>query len=282
MKQPIMITKASGKKALFDGNKVSQSLQRVGADDDLIEEVLAEISKSLAEGTSTHKIYQIAFRLLRKKSRTLAAKYHLKQAIMQLGKSGYPFEKYVAEILRHQGYRTQNNQLIEGYCVTHEVDVVAKRNNQTNFVECKYHNRLGINCDVKISLYFNARFMDIEKAYVKHGDEKLSGWIVTNTRFTTDAMKYGLCAGLRLIGWDYPVKGSLKEQIEFSGLYPITCIKNLTTTEITDLLANDIILCQSISDKPSLLNPLRLSKSRMDSILHQCHALSLDIGKRHE
>ncbi len=268
-----MIIKTSGEKAEFDANKLTQSLKRVGADDFLINEILAEISQSLTEGMSTHKIYHIAFRLLRKKSRTIASKYHLKRAIMKLGQSGYPFEKYVAEILRHQGFQTQNDQILNGFCVTHEVDVVAKRSNQTIFVECKYHNRLGINCDVKISLYFNARFMDIEKAYKKQPEENLHGWLVTNTRFTTDATRYGLCAGLHLIAWDYPQRGSLKEQIEFSGLYPITCISSFTQTEISKLLENDIILCKSVSNNPSLLDKLDISKSRMNSIIQQCHAL---------
>ena len=267
------IIKASGEKALFDATKLYRSLKRAGTDEFLIKEIVDEVSHSLTEGMSTHDIYRIAFRLLRKKSKTIAAKYHLKLAIMQLGITGFPFEKYVAEIMQHQGFQVQNDQLIKGHCVNHEVDIVAKCKDQTIFVECKYHNRLGIKCDVKTSLYFKARFVDIEQAYQRNAGEKLMGWLVTNTRFTRDAIQYGLCAGLHLIDWDFPVKGSLRELIEFSGLYPITCITNFTKEEISQLLAKNITLCKTISNNPSLLKTLYIPKPRMDSIIEQCHIL---------
>ena len=272
---PVMTTivKASGERAPFDANRLYQSLKRVGADELLINEIVHEVSLSLTEGMTTHEIYCIAFRLLRKKSKTIAAKYHLKRAIMQLGLSGFPFEKYVAEIMRQQGFQTQNNQIMKGYCVNHEVDIVAKRNNEKIFVECKYHNRLGIKCDVKISLYFKARFIDIEQGYTNESDEKLKGWLVTNTQFTSDAIQYGCCAGLHLISWGYPEKGSLKELIEFSGLYPITCIDNFTKNEISQLLEKDIILCKTISNDPSLLQQVNIPKSRVDTIIEQCQTL---------
>lgn len=267
------IIKTSGERVSFDPNKLYQSLSRVGANELLVREIVDEVSHSLTEGMSTHEIYRIAFRLLRKKSKTMAAKYHLKQAIMQLGLSGFPFERYVAEIMRHQGFQVQNDQIIEGYCVNHEVDVVAIRNNEKIFVECKYHNRLGLKCDVKISLYFKARFNDIEQAYQKKTQEILKGWLVTNTKFTTDAIQYGRCAGLHLMDWAYPAKGSLKELIEFSGLYPITCVTNFTKAELSQLLEQDIVLCKTISDDPSLLQQLNIPKFRTRTIIEQCHTL---------
>lgn len=267
------ITKRSGAKVPFDPNRLHRSLKRVGADESLIKEIVDEVSHCLVEGMSTHTIYHIAFRLLRKKSRSLAAKYHLKRAIMQLGLSGYPFEKYVAEILRHQGFQAENNQIVAGFCVSHEVDVVAQCKGQKIFIECKYHNRLGVKSDVKISLYFKARFQDIELSYKKKAEEKLQGWLVTNTRFTQDAIQYGLCAGLHLVGWDFPEKGSLKELIEFSGLYPITCITSFTKAEILQLLEKNITICKTISNNIDLLDELNIPKQRRDSIIEQCHAL---------
>lgn len=267
------IIKASGEPAPFDPNRLYQSLKRVGADESLIKEIVDEVSRCLVEGMSTHTIYHIAFRLLRNKSRSLAAKFHLKRAIMELGLSGYPFERYIAEILQHQGFQTQNNQIVTGFCVNHEVDIVGERNNQKIFVECKYHNRLGIKCDVKISLYFKARFQDIELSYKQQADKKLMGWLVTNTRFSHDAIQYGLCAGLHLVSWDFPAKGSLKELIEFSGLYPITCITNFTKAEIARLLEKNIVICKTISANTNLLDELNIPKQRRDSILEQCHTL---------
>ncbi len=268
-----MIIKASGERVLFEPNRIYRSLKRVGADKSLIEDIVHEVSHMLVNGMSTREIYRIAFRILRKKSKTIAAKYHLKRAIMLLGQSGFSFERFVAEILRHQGFQVLNDQIIKGHCVNHEVDVVAKRSNQRIFVECKYHNRLGLKSDVKIPLYFKARFDDIVQAYHKAPGERVDGWLVTNTRFTKDAMQYGRCVGMHLISWDYPEKGSLKEQIEFSGLYPITCITNFTKSEIAKLLENNIILCKTISDDISLLKKLNIPKPRLKVIIEQCHTL---------
>lgn len=271
-----LITKASGDKSLFDPDRLARSLKRVGTDENLIQKIVDEVTQSLTEGMTTHEIYRIAFHILRKKSKMTAAKYHLKRAIMQLGISGYPFEKFVAEIIKHQGYQVKNNEIIKGFCVNHEVDIVAKRNELTQFIECKYHNRPGIKCDVKISLYFKARFDDIEKNLKKRKGEQLQGWLVTNTRFTNDAMQYGRCAGLHLMGWDYPEHGNLKEKIEVSGLYPITCITNFTQAEIAQLFDKNIFLCKTISDNPALLQKLNIPKLRLSRIIEQCHHLCSD------
>ena len=98
-------------------------------------------------------------------------------------------------------------------------------------------------------------------------------WLITNTRFTHDAIQYGLCVGLHLVGWDFPAKGSLKELIEFSGLYPITCITNFTKAEISRLLEKNIIICKTISNNINLLDELNIPKQRRESIIEQCHTL---------
>ena len=46
---------------------------------------------------------------------------------MDLGPTGYPFEDYVAEILKTEGYQTQVRQVLEGNCVSHEIDVIAQK-----------------------------------------------------------------------------------------------------------------------------------------------------------
>jgi hypothetical protein len=268
------IIKASGETAAFDPSKLRRSLLKVGADTDLVEHIVENVTLSLREGMTTREIYRIAFRLLRTTSRTIAAKYHLKRAIMRLGTTGYPFEKYVAEILRSKGFLTQTNQIIQGRCVSHEVDVIAKDKQKNIYVECKYHNHQGKKCDVKIPLYVKARFLDIQETEKNSLAAHFEGWLVTNTRFTTDATQYGLCAGLNLIGWNYPLHGNLQEQIEISGLYPITCITDFTKADLFNLFSRNIVLCKSISDDPRILETLRISFNKRKSILNQCEKLS--------
>lgn len=267
------ITKASGQRVAFEPEKLRSSLRRVGASETIISQIINSVEKSLTPGMSTRKIYQIAFQLLRKNANTSAAKYHLKRALMHLGESGFAFEKYVAVLLQHQGYSTKNNQILYGYCIHHEVDVVAKKGDTELIIECKYHHRQGISCDVTVSLYFKARFMDIVKAYKENERKHLEGWLVTNLRFTTDAMKYGRCAELNLIAWDYPEKNNLKNLIEESGLYPVTCITNLTKIEMLQLVESNVILCKTLRDNPDIIDQLNIPEARKQAVLQQCQKL---------
>lgn len=276
MGKDIFITKASGEKSRYSEEKIRTSLKRVGATDEQIDPIINEISSKLYEGMPTKKIYRLAFNLLRDGPRHLAAKYHLKQAIMELGPSGYPFEKYVGEILNRQGYKTNVGQIMQGHCVTHEVDVIAEKENDFILIECKYHNLRGVFCDVKIPLYIYSRFKDLEKQWLtdpNNGTKNHNGWLITNTRFSSDAIQYGTCVGLKLIGWDYPIKGSLKEQIDSLGLYPITCLTSLTKTEKQRLLDMKIVLCSEILQNETLLASHGVKPSRISSVVKEAQKL---------
>lgn len=265
------IIKASGEIAQFDKAKLKRSLERVGADENLIDQIVKNVEKSLISGMKTHEIYRIAFKILKKKSKPLAAKFHLKRAILKLGVSGFPFEHYFSELLRAQNMKVITNTFISGRCVNHEVDILATDKNETIFVECKYHNTQGIKTDVKICLYVKARFDDLREK--SKASAKSAGWLVTNTRFSSDAIKYGVCAGVHLIGWDFPKKGSLKDLIESLGLYPVTCITNFNKSEIAQLLSDKIVLCKNIMEQPEILDNMALSDNRKQSILAQCNNL---------
>jgi transcriptional regulator NrdR family protein/Holliday junction resolvase-like predicted endonuclease len=281
MKEEINITKASGNTAPFSQEKLKHSLQRAGASSEQIASVLNEISGKLYEGITTKKIYKLAFNLLKDSSRHIAAKYHLKQAIMELGPSGFPFEKYVAEILTAQKYTTQVGVTVKGKCVSHEIDVIAQLDQLQIMIECKYHNLSGTFCDVKIPLYIHARFKDVEATWMQSNSttiKQYQGWLVTNTRFSSDAIQYGTCAGLKLIGWDYPLKGGLKDQIDLLALYPITCLTSLTKAEKSWLLERKIVLCKEIYDNIKLLEQMEIKSSRIDIITQEIHQLCNNIS----
>lgn len=138
------IVKASGEIAQFDKEKLRRSLLHVGAGQAIVDEIVERVEETMHRGMTTREIYRIARRLLRKKSKVSAAKYHLKRAILKLGTSGFPFEKYFAELLRHQNMKVITNTIVAGKCVEHEVDILAKDKNTTIFVECKFHNIQGM------------------------------------------------------------------------------------------------------------------------------------------
>ncbi|MBL7889051.1 MAG: restriction endonuclease [Bacteroidia bacterium] len=271
-KKEILVTKASGEKAPFHEDKLRASLMRSGADVNQTEQILSEISSQLYQGISTKKIYRIAFNLLKSGTKPFAARYQLKQGIMELGPSGYPFEKFVGEILSHQGYSVQVGQIVKGKCVNHEVDVIALADHHHFMIECKYHNQRGTVCDVKIPLYIQSRFKDVEAEWIKipgHANRTHQGWVVTNTKFTTDAIQYGNCCGLKLLGWDYPVKGSLKDLIDEFGLYPITCLTTLTRAEKQQLLDMKIVLCKEICNNTKLLSDLGMNEIKIGKVTEE-------------
>lgn len=268
----ILITKASGEKAFFDEDKLRHSLSKAGAEDFQVNEIISELVKELYDGISTKRIYHLAFDRLKNRSKHLAARYHLKQAIMELGPSGYPFEKFVGEILKYQGYSVEVGVIVKGKCVNHEVDVIALADHHHFMIECKYHNQRGIFCDVKIPLYINSRFKDVEAEWVKlpgHDKRSHQGWVVTNTKFSTDAIQYGNCAGLKLLGWDYPIKGSLKDLIDDLGLYPITCLTTISKAEKQKLLDNKIVLCLELCENPKLLYDLGMNDLKVKRIIEE-------------
>jgi hypothetical protein len=270
MNSSVIITKASGDRVAFAPEKLENSLRRAGASDAAIEDIKKKVLGQLFEGITTREIYHIAFDLLKNKTSHIAAKYKLKHAIMELGPSGFPFEKYFAELLKHQGYKTRVGEIVQGHCVTHEIDVIAENSHKQFMVECKFHNQSGYVCDVKIPLYIQSRFIDVRSEWEKnpdHGKKTYQGWVVTNTKFTTDAIQYGNCMGLHLVGWDYPLRGSLRDQIDQSGLYPLTCLTTLSETEKEKLLKMDIVLCRQLNANPSILQKINLAAERVEHVL---------------
>jgi hypothetical protein len=93
--------------------------------------------------------------------------------------------------------------------------------------------------------------------------------VVTNTRFTEDAIQYGKCSGLVLIGWDYPQQGSLSDRINLAGLHPITCLTTLTKPEKLKLIDKMVVLCKGLCDKPKLLNEIGIAETRIKGILKE-------------
>jgi len=276
MNNEFTVTKTSGEKHPFSEEKLRKSLLKSGADKGQIDFIIREIHNQLYDGMSTRKIYQIAYSLLKSGSRHQAARYHLKYAIMELGPSGFSFEKYIAELLKKEGYTTRTDQVLHGKCVTHEIDVIAEKGTEQLLVECKYHNQTDSSCNVKVPLYIHSRFRDIQAHSIqkKEAAEKdRTCWIVTNTRFTLDAIQYAGCSGLKLLGWNHPFGKGLKDRIDHFRLYPITCLTSLTTTEKQHLLEREIVLCSQLLQQIDLLKSIGIKSTRTATIENEASNL---------
>lgn len=251
----IVVIKASGEKEPFSEQKVRRSMRRAGISCELENQVLGDIKTNLYQNIPTAEIYQQINQILKTSSEPhVFSRYQLKQAIMQLGPSGYPFEKFVAALLKELGYSVETGVIVSGKCVSHEVDVVALKDNQHFMVECKFHNRPGTRSDVKVALYVKARFDDVKASWMqKPGHQTMfhQAWLVTNTKLTSDAIQYGECAGMNLIAWSYPKTGSLQDLIAKTGLHPITCLNALSPVEKRELLNQEVVLCKDLNQKNS-------------------------------
>lgn len=276
MSNSVLVKKQSGETEPFSEQKLRQSLERSGATAHNIQHIIDQVRGHLFEGITTREIYRIAFRLLRQSQRSTAARFSLKKAIMELGPTGYPFEHFIGEIMKGKGFVVQVGQILKGKCVSHEVDVVATHHHSHHLMECKFHNQQGKISNVQVPLYINSRFEDIRNIWQHlpgNAQKTFQGWVVTNTRFSADALEYGKCAGLHLVSWDYPRGNSLKEMIEQSGLFPITAITTLTLKQKQQLLAREIVLCRQLMDQPVALDELGIPAGKKNKILQEAKAL---------
>jgi hypothetical protein len=96
-----------------------------------------------------------------------------------------------------------------------------------------------------------------------------TGGLVTNTRFTSDAIKYGTCVGLQLLSWDFPKDDGLKDKIDRLGLYPITVSQLLSKREKQFLLSRDVVLCRQLIADQFFLDHLGVSEIRKTKVLKE-------------
>ncbi|MBE15587.1 MAG: ATPase [Cytophagaceae bacterium] len=268
---PIRVFKASGQAVDFSMDKLRTSLSYSGASSKEIQQILERIENELYSGISTAEIYNRAFSLLKQKKSSYASKYKLKKAIYELGPTGFPFERFIAAILKASDYSAAVGQMVMGRCVDHEVDIIAKKSDTTAYIECKFHNDKGNNCDVKIPLYIHSIYRDIIAA--KKNKTTTEGWVVTNTRFTKDAIQYGRCAQLYLLSWDYPAQHGLKDRIDKLGLYPVTVSTLLTQREKDFLLSRDIVLCRQLIGDSFYLDHLGIGSKRKARIINEINMI---------
>jgi hypothetical protein len=270
-KSDINIRKSSGESVPFSSLKLAASLRHSGADESTVGMVLQKVEEELFEGISTKEIYNRAYAILKRKKSIFASKYKLKKAIYELGPTGFPFEKFIGTLLDFSGYQTEVGKVVKGKCVSHEIDVIAKKNGKTYLIECKFHGEEGRNCNVKVPLYIQSRFKDVCETENNSSGFKIPdlGWVVTNTRFTEEANMYGQCSGLYLLSWDHPEDDSLRNRIDRLALYPITVSTLLSQREKQFLLSRDIVLCRQLYRDTFYLDHLGISENRKTRILKE-------------
>jgi hypothetical protein len=272
------IVKWDGSRELFNIHKLADSLARSGADAPLANSVAEAVGGTVKDGMTTAEIYKEAYRILHKEERVTAARYSMRRAILELGPTGFPFEDYVSELMRAKGYVVKTRVMVAGKCADHEVDVVMEKEGRTIGAELKFHNEAGYKTDIKTALYVRARFTDIDAAAGTnvHAFNIHEGWLITNTKFTDNAISYAQCAGIHLLGWDYPARGNLGDLIRETGLYPVTVLTTLNAAEKSRLLSAQMPLCSTVQDADALRRagiPEKKIKAAMEESVKLCKIL---------
>jgi len=272
------IRKADGKIEPYDEEKINSSFRKAGASPEIASKATETMNKKIKNNMSTDEIYRKALNQLKVLEPGAALKYSLKRAIMNMGPEGYVFEKYIAKILQGHGFTTEVSQILKGYCIEHEIDVLAKKENKTFIIECKYHNSPGTKSDIKTALYIHSRFLDIEKSYKQktNGSRSyLEAWLITNTKCTSDAVKYSACTGLKILAWHYPRGKNLQYFIESKKLYPISILFSITERQKEKLFDSGIILVKELEDcsSDSLAGLISVSQSEASKILKEARII---------
>lgn len=270
--QIILVKKINGEIEPFNIDKLKTSLRRSQANEKEIDEIVETVLSQLYDGITSKEIYKKAFSILKKYNRISASRYSLKRAIFDLGPTGFPFERLVSALLKQHDYTTRVGIVLKGKCVTHEIDVLAEKDGNTYAIECKFHSDPKGVSNVRVPLYINSRFLDIQEQWnkdPKKASHLKQGWLITNTRFSQDAIDYANCVGLHLLSWDYPKNNGIKQNVDKFGLYPITTLTTLSKSEKTQLIDNDVILVTELFEASSILDKIGISSQRIERILEE-------------
>jgi len=249
MMEKIYVINLRGEREPFSFKKVYQSARNVGASKEVALKIARKIEKEVFDGISTSQIFDRIFELLLKETPQSAIKFNLKKSLEKLGPTGFPFEKFVARIFEIEGFEVKMNQIIPGCCVSYEIDFLAKKENFLYIAECKFRREAGGRVDLKSALANYARFLDIQRRKFFDTKMEYKSILITNAKFTTEAIKYSECVGVELLGWKYPRGGGLERLIEKNNFYPVTILPSVTAQIAKELISQDIVLAKDVFGK---------------------------------
>lgn len=247
------VIKSSGEKEVFNKDKLCESLRRSGAPEEMATRICQLVSTKVEPDITTKKIWRIALGHLIKEDLQIGARYSLRQALTDLGPAGFLFEQYFEALLQAYGFETERNVIARGISgVEHEIDIVAKRGEQHAYIEAKYHNKGGVKTSVEVVMYAQARLEDLSTAEVSAekaaGEEKSHHemWVVTNTKFTRNAIRYGDYKKIVMVGWDHPRRGGLEDMIIAKKMWPITVLPSLSNIELERFAEKGLIVVRDL------------------------------------
>ncbi len=272
------VVKLDGAKEAFSPAKLCLSMRKAGAPRDLAHKISMPVYTKDNPNDSTTAIFRKALKHLMKESPDVAARYSLRRGLEALGPAGFIFEQYFETVLQAYDFRTNRNVIMQGACVTHEIDVIAESGSKRFLIEAKYHREPGMRTHVDVVMYADARLADIVRHEPEHTRKayEYGMWLVTNTKFTETAIKYAQCRGIRLTGWNHPRGASLEDVIADKKLYPVTILPSLPADVLPKLAARNIMLAQDLLTfaPQDLVRSFGLSREVAEKVVAEVFAIT--------
>jgi len=266
----VTVVKWDGRTEDFDSQKLIRTLTRMGAPQKVAEEVADKIAQQVRDGMTTKKLYEMAVKALESHQEIVEFRRDMKQGLARIG-TGLQFEAYVRLLLEAYGYEVSGNLVLQGACVTHEIDGIAEKDGEVIYLEVKHHSVLERYTPFEVTLSAKAKWDDL-RAGCEQGlndCEFNRVLIVTNTRLTKHAEQYANCVGIEHLGWNTPRGHGIDWFIEHKKLYPVTILRSVTTKERNSLYKYGILtLQQLISTTPTETG---LDDDRIEKLIAETH-----------
>ena len=261
----MQVIKYSGNREPFSPKKIYYTVRDAGGSSKLAKAAIKKVRKNYHKNMTTKEILDILLDFLKAEA-GVSERYNLKRAIMNMGPTGFPFERYFAKILETYGFKTLVGQKLKGKIIYHEVDIVAEKKSKF-MIECKYHNESGTKTSLHPAMYTYARFLDLKRQRFD------KGWLVTNTKCSIDARQYAKGVGLKLTSWNFPENQSLQKLIEKKNLYPITILDSVDEELKQKMFDNGLVMLRDFQDfsEEEIKVKLDISEAKSKNIMKEVY-----------
>lgn len=266
------VTKADGSRQPFEREKIVQTCLRMGANYKVASQIASKVEAALPDGASTKTVLQLIFDLMRAENSAVGHVFDLREGISHMV-SKPEFEAFVRVLLAQSGFQVKPNTIVRGLCGEHEVDAIATKDGKVYIVEAKHHGNFHALTGMDETRIARAILEDLTDGFVQGVTaEKVDGAIiVTNTRYSEHAIRYGNCRGILQIGWASPDSLGLKETVRKYRLYPLSCLRGVSPEVRGRLVDAGIVLIKQLLEQDSfyLERKLGLPHSMVISLMEK-------------
>ncbi|MEM5802039.1 MAG: YraN family protein [Candidatus Aenigmatarchaeota archaeon] len=266
----IYVTKFDGSKQLFSKEKIIRTCLRMRASLEQAKIIADKIEKKAYDGISTKEILKMIFSFIKEFRPEVSYLIDLREAIAML-RPKPDFEQYIARLLQEHGYQVITNQIVQGKCVDHEVDIIAKGDREITYVEVKHHIQAHTYTGLDVFLEVKAALDDLKKGYeMKNNVFNFNkALVVCNTKISDHAKRFASCENIEYLGWRAPENKGIESLIEEKKLYPITFLKILKPIETFALLNSGVITLKDLvkSNLHDLKRKTHIKEKRLNEIL---------------